>query len=290
MTPPTVARRRFLAGAAGLVAAAACSGGGSTRSGGTRQAGAGGGVLTGSFASGDLYVGPEQRVALGVLRDPGNHDLQLVQNEPVRIGFAPEGKRPTDLLPAEYHGAGIERGIYVVRTRFDRPGTWEATIEAGGRRGTTPVEVSAAPKYPAPGGAAVRAPSPTPAAPLGVNPICTRQPPCPFHTVSLDAALGTGRPIALMFATPARCQSRMCGPVLELLVKRAGDHPGTTFIHVEIYKDLQSNDAVPTFDAWHLETEPWLFAIDARGTIVDRLDGAFDDAEIQALLGRLDAR
>lgn len=37
--------------------------------------------------------------------------------------------------------------------------------------------------------------------------------------------------------------------------------------------------------AFHLQTEPWLFAINRRGIIVARLEGAFGTTELAAALG-----
>jgi hypothetical protein len=44
---------------------------------------------------------------------------------------------------------------------------------------------------------------------------------------------------------------------------------------------------VPTLDAWHIESEPWLFGVDGAGTIQSRIDGAFGGTEMKALLDAL---
>ena len=102
--------------------------------------------------------------------------------------------------------------------------------------------------------------------------------------------IGSGKPVAVMFATPARCQTMYCGPVLtELLGVMAPYRDRVEIVHVEIYKDQTSDALVPTVDAWKLPGEPWLFGIDGAGTVVGRLDGAFGTDEVQDLLGRLTA-
>jgi hypothetical protein len=58
-------------------------------------------------------------------------------------------------------------------------------------------------------------------------------------------------------------------------------------VHVEIYKDLQSQEDVPTLGPWRLESEPWLFGIDGGGTVKGRLDGAFDATEVKSVLDGL---
>ena len=44
---------------------------------------------------------------------------------------------------------------------------------------------------------------------------------------------------------------------------------------------------MPTLDAWHIESEPWLFGVDGAGTIQSRIDGAFGGTEMKALLDAL---
>ena len=79
--------------------------------------------------------------------------------------------------------------------------------------------------------------SPTPTNTLGVDPICTRDPMCPLHTASLDTVIGKGKPVAVLFATPARCQSQYCGPVLDSLLPLVGDYQDRVdIVHVDIYK------------------------------------------------------
>src|SRR5262249_30995851 len=133
-----------------------------------------------------------------------------------------------------------------------------------------------------------RAASPTSADPLGVNPICTRSPVCPLHTVSLASVIGAGKPVAAMFATPARCQSQYCGPVLDEMLRVMPSYEGRiTFVHTEIYQSLTGTALVPTLAAWRITTEPWLIGIDGAGTVKARLDGAFGGNEIKRLLDAL---
>ena len=85
--------------------------------------------------------------------------------------------------------------------------------------------------------AAPRAASPTTADTLGVDPICTRDPACPLHTQSLSTVIGAGKPVAALFATPARCQSKYCAPVLDEfldVIKGYGDR--IVPVHTEIYQ------------------------------------------------------
>jgi hypothetical protein len=119
--------------------------------------------------------------------------------------------------------------------------------------------------------------------------IDTRVPPDDMHSVSFKDVVGR-RPVALVFATPQLCQSRVCGPVVDIaeeLKSSFGDR--MTFIHQEVYANNTVADGLrPQMKAFHLETEPWLFTIDRRGRIAARLEGSFGIKEftqaIQAAL------
>lgn len=117
--------------------------------------------------------------------------------------------------------------------------------------------------------------------------IDTRQPPDDMHAVDLASALGH-KPVLLLFATPQLCQSRVCGPVVDIaeeLKSRLGSQ--AEFIHMEIYNDNQvAKGFRPQVRAYRLPTEPWAFAIDRRGRIVARIEGAFSLAELTSAVQR----
>ena len=92
------------------------------------------------------------------------------------------------------------------------------------------------------------------------------------------------QPVALLFATPALCQSRVCGPVVDVLEEaRATDKSGkTAYIVNEIYQENRVDRGLrsqPT--AYGLPTEPWLFVLDAQGNVVERIEGAFSLTELR---------
>ena len=63
-------------------------------------------------------------------------------------------------------------------------------------------------------------------------------------------------------------------------VRQPGD-----FIHEEVYVDNQPSKGLrPQLKAFHLRTEPWLFAINRQGKIVARLEGAFGTTELSQAL------
>ena len=115
--------------------------------------------------------------------------------------------------------------------------------------------------------------------------LTTRLPAEQMHSVALNQVLGK-RPVALLFSTPQLCISKVCGPVTDIAVslqKQFGNK--ISFIHQEVYVDNQPNKGLrPQMKAFHLQTEPWLFAINKKGVIVARLEGAFGVNELRQAL------
>lgn len=114
-----------------------------------------------------------------------------------------------------------------------------------------------------------------------ISEIDTRVPPDSMHGSDFADVLGR-EPILLIFATPALCQSRICGPAVDIVEEvrsRIGDH--AAFIHMEVFKDNDPNKGTrPQLQAFHLETEPWVFIIDRHGQIAGRFEGAFGADEL----------
>ena len=112
--------------------------------------------------------------------------------------------------------------------------------------------------------------------------IDTRVPPSTMHTEDLADVLGS-KPAVLLFATPALCQSRICGPVVDVAeqVKRDfGDR--VAFIHQEIYVDNEMEKGPrPQVEAYRLPSEPWVFVIDRDGMIRTAIEGAFSVTELE---------
>jgi hypothetical protein len=236
--------------------------------------------------SGDLYKSTSpQRFAFAMTAKEG-----YASGMEVRIAVAPPGETPTDFQPTTLHNEGLppQRGVYVMEVELPVAGAWNAYADAQGERVPFAFHVYDEPHAPVAGVDAPRAASPTPQATLGVDPICTADPMCPLHSRSLDTLIGKGRPVAVMFATPARCASQYCAPVLDELLAVSGDYEEQVdFVHVDIYKNNRTNDTSPTVQAWNLPSEPFLFTVDAAGKVVARLDGGFDRNEIRTLLDEL---
>jgi hypothetical protein len=287
----SMSRRAFLAlgGGALLLAACGSSSGDKTGAAGTTAAKG----LSAFRMEIEPYVSNDpQRLAFILIK---NSNQDFAGGPKAGIAIAPPGGSFGPVMPATYHAEGLPegRGVYVVEPTLTKAGNWRGKVTIEGQPDAElAFPVSANPDTPTVGEMAPVVASPTVTDTMGVDPLCTRTDaankpaPCSFHQTSLDQVIGKGKPVIAMFATPARCQSRYCGPVLDQLIAVAPSYgDAITPIHVEIYKDLTSNDLVPATDTWlGISGEPWVFALDGTGKVIGRLSGAFATDEIQALI------
>ena len=105
----------------------------------------------------------------------------------------------------------------------------------------------------------------------------TRLPPAPELARKSFADVVGKEPVALLFATPQLCQSRVCGPVTdEMLQLRAKYGDDMTFIHQEVYVDNDPNKGLrEPLRRFNLRSEPWLFVVGRDGRVTARLEGSF---------------
>ena len=106
--------------------------------------------------------------------------------------------------------------------------------------------------------------------------IDTRVPPDDMHDVDFADVIGK-KPVAVLFATPALCESRVCGPVVDIALQlKASYGDRIQFIHQEVFVDNDHSKGLrkPLRD-FNLQTEPWLFVFDRQGRLTTRLEGSF---------------
>jgi hypothetical protein len=181
------------------------------------------------------------------------------------------------------------KSLYVANVDFPKPGRYEvigltrldnrlvAATPAGG-----PLEVVKDTPVPDVGEPAPRASTDTVADAAGnLELIDTRQPPSTMHDVDFADVVGK-RPAVVLFATAALCQSRVCGPVIDVTEQVKADRGDEiAFVHQEIFTD---NDVAkgfrPSVAAWSLPTEPWVFTVDSSGRVAARIEGAFSADEL----------
>jgi len=178
-------------------------------------------------------------------------------------------------------------GFYGAQVELPGAGNWmvAATVEAGGRavgQGAVP----AAAKVPAAVGTKAKAlATPVARSAAGRKKICTREPACPLHEISLDDALAAGRPTVVNFGTPLLCTSQMCGPVVDETMV-AADKLGAkaSFIHIEIYPSRDATKPVKALTDYGFSTEPWLLVVDRDRVIRARFEGPVTAGQIEDAL------
>jgi len=194
------------------------------------------------------------------------------------------------------------RSIYTATIPFAEPGRYEMLgIARQGKKlvsATLPqagivVKKAADDPIPAVGSAPPRIHTPTIAEVGGdAAAIDTRLPPSSMHDVDFADVLGK-KPAVLLFATPQLCQSRVCGPVVDLAeqVKASAGSSDVAFIHMEVFRDNRIDKGIrPQMAAFHLQTEPWLFTFNSAGKVAARLEGAFSERELDEAIAKAKAK
>jgi hypothetical protein len=187
--------------------------------------------------------------------------------------------------------------IYTAEIPFDKPGQYNLVgiARIGGKLvpATTPspgvvVKKESADPIPAVGTQPPRIHTPTLAEAGGdAASIDTRLPPSSMHDADFADVLGK-KPVVLLFATPQLCQSRVCGPVVDVAEQvKASAGDDVDFIHMEIFRNNRIDDGVrPQMVAFHLQTEPWLFVFNRSGKVAARIEGAFSERELKDAIAK----
>ena len=177
-----------------------------------------------------------------------------------------------DPFAAVYDAKGVD---------LDKAGRYAvlAVTKVGGRLVAAPSQIEVQAKSPVPGRGdpAPKVATDTVASAGSLEAVDTRVPPArELHEQSFADVAGD-KPVALLFATPQLCQSRVCGPVTDIMLQlreKYGDR--MEFIHQEVFVDNNQQKGLrPPLREFGLPTEPWLFTIDAQGRVAERLEGSF---------------
>jgi len=228
-----------------------------------------------------------------VLRD----DIDIMRSnalDRVTIEITRDGSRIGDVV-SDRHSDGILTPYYPVEFVPPAPGRYEASLPEF--PGVEPVmflvhdrsEVA----VPLIGDQMRPVDTPTLDNHRGVEPVCTRAIPCPFHELNLSDVLGNSRPTVMVIATPGFCQTDICGPVVDLLIDLAPDRPDVDFIHAEVYTDPgifvtgRFPDTTPAVDVNELPFEPIIYLADTADTIVASLSTTWDRSELAIALTKI---
>lgn len=252
--------------------------------------------LSVEVASTDLAVG-KTRFTFGLIRN----NRPLSQGHPIVTYYLLHGSSG---IPVMHGGANFNyfdrglpntpansaafqiQGVYVAYPQFAQAGTWAIVVRLkyGGHSlmgQSGPFTVARQSTSPAVGSPAPRSNNPTIAQEPATK-LDSGRPPDDMHRLSIANAIGMRKPLLVLFATAAFCESRLCGPEIQVIQQIENRFRGrVNFVHIEIYKDANpSHGYAPAVKQWRLHTEPWTFIVDRRGIIRAKFEGPTPGSEI----------
>ena len=254
--------------------------------------------------TGEVFREGKNRFGFGVF-DVGHE--QLTQAD-VAIYAGRPGKPAMGPYPAQIESMATEPefsaastsadpdaalAVYVSELEFDELGEWRivALIRDGEtlRAVRTPsIVVDRWGQVPTAGEPAPEVHTPTSQDVSDLDEIDTREPHDTMHEVDFADALGR-RPAVILFATPLLCQSRVCGPVVDVAEQVKAEYgEDVDFVHMEIFEDNEIDKGLrEEVAAFGLRTEPWLFVVDSDGRITTAIEGAFGVDELESAVKKV---
>lgn len=234
------------------------------------------------------HVVGADRFPIGIVRDG-----KSVKDATVKLSFYDLTDGGDPILKGEsdapFYGDNLgEAGVYVGKANFDKAGEWgvEAVVNQPGLAAETQrigFQVLAKDPSPAVG---TQAPHTKTLTLADVNGDRTKISSAEvddriLHQLSIDTALANGKPTVILFATPRYCQTRTCGPSHQVVMGLAENYADkVNFIHIEVFKNFDTFELADAMREWNLESEPWLFMMDANGKIVRKYEGGITAREI----------
>jgi hypothetical protein len=279
-------------------------------------------ALFAETASFDLSAGEIQRLMVGVSDKEGNSVTggevtfrlrradqdnapwsSAVPAKSIPIPGRPftVGEEPSLTKPAEAVGVYATGPVTI-----PEPGYWEVEVDAGSLgTAVTAFEAFDKPRAVAVGSRAPLTQNPTTATP-GIKPAqlnslaldatsMTGLPHPELHRTEIAKAIEEGRPLVVIVATPAYCQSQFCGPLVDTIASRMSTIDGVDAVLLEVYPDGYDKAVSPHAAQWISEggtangrgNEPWVFTVDRQGVISGRWDNVVDLAAFEDELQRL---
>ncbi len=255
------------------------------------------GKMTVALVPSEMVVGPN-RFAVGLFDEQGN----LITDADVHFHYydlrdPDKAVYESDADAQRIHSPDGRTTIYTHDREFEEPGLWGVEVEARLANGEAAkqrigVEIVADSATLSPGDQAPYIHTPVlNDVGLDASQLTSAQEPLPaLHETSLDAALDNDRPTLLLFATPAFCETRFCGPAYEMVGELHQEFADeVNFVYVEVFAGLPDPavtgwQATAGAQAFGIQSEPWVYFIDDDGTIVYRLEGLFTAEELEQQL------
>ncbi len=218
---------------------------------------------------------------------------------------------PGDGLPEVPKGTALARfflwpygtrGNYATHLSFDRPGEWRLDVQVRDEEEFVGIaqillQVSETGITPALGSRPPLSRNKTLKNVASPEQLTSGSSPDPeLYQTTIAEAVASGRPLMVVFSSPAFCTSPTCGPqvdTVQQIKERYKDQ--ATFIHVEVYDnpdevqgDLSRTRYSPVVEAWNLPdipgylNESWVFIVDREGHIAARYEGFASAEELEA--------
>jgi hypothetical protein len=246
------------------------------------------------------YAPGKLRVSFLVVRGNG----AVVERPTARVWLARGLKqKPFAEATARLEPIGVPGGstaevgsIYVTELEVAEPGTYWLLAEPDGAeqpiQGLGNLVVAEEFSAPVVGEQAPASESPTLASTGGDFEALTtsEEPVRALYEQSVAELLAAGKPFVVAFATPAFCESRACGPTVEVVdaVRQRVGGSALGWHHVEIYADNDPNKGVNRWvEEWNLPSEPWVFVVGADGKVAARFEGHVSVEELEAAVRRV---
>ena len=230
----------------------------------------------------DYGVG-SNRVAFGLVdRDGTPVRSSEAQVRAVYLTTDESGGEVRDSATAEFRQWPVgAQGVFTTNLEFNAIGFWEIEVDATTADGTAitargAIQVKPETATPLIGQAAPASVTATGDQAEDLASITSSPQPDPdLYRLSVHDALGSGKPLVVVFATPAFCVVATCGPQVEVISQLKERYSAqANFIHVEVYKNPDEIEGgrpaggfVKAVSEWRLPTEPWTFIVDQDGLV-----------------------
>ncbi len=227
----------------------------------------------------------DQRVMVALLGDGpsqflGGSDVQAT------FEFESEDKSIVEDVEGTWLSAtGATLGLYVTHYTFATPGIWAIRLKGGDDQSLATIIVADDSAVPDVGDPAPPSQTLTAAGAADLATISTDPDPDPaFYQLSVADAVTSGKPTVIAFATPAFCQTALCGPTMDIVKAALAQRTDVQVVHVEPYDiaKAKAGDLVPidAMTEWNLATEPWVFVVGADGKVAASFEGILGQDEL----------
>lgn len=253
-----------------------------------------GAVVVVANSPGTVTTNGPQRVLVALIGSGGANQFLGSAEQPVTVEFLPPDQSEASLVTGGFLSTnGVALGLYVTSFDFDQPGQWTVSLAGDDAESTAGfVNVVSDSPVPEAGDPAPASVTLTAATAAELAAITTDAEPNPdFYSLSIHEAIANGRPTAIVFSTPAFCQTAICGPTVEMVKVVAAGHPEVDFVHVEPFEleQARAGSLVPieAMLDWQLATEPWIFVVDGDGLVSASFEGIVGQDELDSALSAL---